>query len=92
MFPFRSKMFLFTLNFNICLFCLFIFHISKFGKFWDVTFGLPSEFKKEKGFGFTKRLDEIWRKKVYKNTPSYEVLPEQLTRATTLLCNGTWLG
>ena len=37
MFPFRSKKFLFTLNFNNYFFCLFIIHISKFGKFWDVT-------------------------------------------------------
>ena len=37
MFPFVIKKFLFTLNFNNYLFCLFIFHISKFGKFWDVT-------------------------------------------------------
>src|SRR3954469_24082928 len=33
----EDKKFLFTLNFNNYLFCLFIFHISKFGKFWDVT-------------------------------------------------------
>ena len=37
MFPFRIKKFLFTLNFKNYFFCLFIFHISKFGKFWHVT-------------------------------------------------------
>src|SRR3954469_25026201 len=37
MFPIGIKKFLLTLNFNKVLFCLFIFHISKFGKFWDVT-------------------------------------------------------
>src|SRR4051812_35916523 len=41
MFPFGIKKFLFTLNFNNYLFCLFIFHITQFGKFWDVTIVTP---------------------------------------------------
>src|SRR3954465_10927935 len=91
MFPFRNKKFLFPLNFNICFFCLFIFHISKFAKFWDVTSSKPTAAP----ISFLKTLGTIWigspilsrgLRRSSSNLDKGEVTLHGLPLLTNLLC------
>ena len=55
---------------------------------WD----LPRDVEKEKGFVLQNAEGKMEEKGLQKRTRFFAVLLEQLTRATTLLWNGTGLG